>query len=296
MRLIERRDIDTVRWNQLVEATNDATIFNYAYYLDTVAENWCVYVDDDYSCGIAVPYTIRLGVKSCYTPIFLRYVEWLGQQPDSFEEFKMELEDNFTRGNYCVRNLMKDFVHEKYVFQEWHPEIKKSTQLKRMLKKFHAAQFLIHEQGSNDLIFHYIRSELPAKISTINQFTIDRLHALVEQLEKEEQLFKYLVYNENTCVGGLFFMETNTRLVYLKGAFLPQSKKDGAMYGAMDLAIQYAQKKSLIFDFGGSRVENVRKFNYNMSGEDRKYYEYRWDKTPLWFKGLRSMKMIWKKR
>ena len=77
MNIIEREHIDIEKWNTLVTSSPGASLFSHSAYLDSVAENWCVLVDDDYSNGMALPYTIRMGVKGIYTPKFSRYLEWL---------------------------------------------------------------------------------------------------------------------------------------------------------------------------------------------------------------------------
>ena len=68
MKLIYRNEIDLEKWDALVRSKSDAAVFSLSSYLDAVAENWCVYVDEKYTKGIAVPFTKRLGVKICYTP------------------------------------------------------------------------------------------------------------------------------------------------------------------------------------------------------------------------------------
>lgn len=80
MKIVEREHIDEESWNQLVDKTVGASFFSYAWYLDATAENWCIVVDDNYTRGIALPYSKRLGLETLYTPIFVRYIEWLGKR------------------------------------------------------------------------------------------------------------------------------------------------------------------------------------------------------------------------
>ena len=62
MKIIERAYIDVVKWDQLVDREN-GLVFNCSYYLDAVAENWCIYVNEEYTSGIALPYVVRLKKK-----------------------------------------------------------------------------------------------------------------------------------------------------------------------------------------------------------------------------------------
>ncbi|MEY3237827.1 MAG: hypothetical protein RI883_1928, partial [Bacteroidota bacterium] len=75
MKIIQREHIDTKKWDALVSSSSDNAVFSLSTYLDAVAENWCVLTDDEYSKGIALPFTVRIGIKVIYTPIFVRYLE-----------------------------------------------------------------------------------------------------------------------------------------------------------------------------------------------------------------------------
>ena len=63
-----------------MERTQGSSFFSYSWYLDATAEDWCAVITEDYSFGIALPFTKRLGVETLYTPTFVRYIEVLGDQ------------------------------------------------------------------------------------------------------------------------------------------------------------------------------------------------------------------------
>ena len=100
----------------------------------------------------------------------------------------------------------------------------------------------------------------------------------------------FLIKSESKIVAGIILIEFNGVLLYLKGASFSDFKKNGAMYALMDFAIAYAQQNNLIFDFGGSSAEGVRRFNLNLGGIDIQYGVYQSEKTPIWFKGLKRIK------
>ena len=130
----------------------------------------------------------------------------------------------------------------------------------------------------------------------MNDKSLTSLEALVKSLKKDQLLKVVAVRKENTIVGGLFLVEFNHSLLYLKGAFTPDSKKEGAMYGVMQYAIELAKAQNKRFDFGGSRVEGVRRFNVNLGGKDVTYHSFEWDNSPLWFKILKRAKTAWKRK
>ena len=295
MRLVERDHIDTVRWDQLVEEKG-GLVFSKSVYLDAVAENWCVFVDEDYSCGIALPYVIRLGKRSLYTPIFLRYLEWLGDSPA--EGFFKLLRSKFAAADLSLRDKIGTEEYTEYVFQEMvpgvHPYYK--DQAKRMIRKFERSDLKILETGDLKAIFNVISEELPRKIDSVNSKNLKRLFELVENLSQTGLLRVLMVAESDQCVGGAFFIETSDRTIYLKSAFTEEAKKLGAMYGLMDQMINGTLEQSKRFDFGGSRVEGVKRFNHNLGASDVIYYNYKWNNMPVWYRFLKVMRAWLKQR
>ena len=84
MELISKNNIDRKRWDQLVESTPGATVYNRSLFLDALAEDWCVVIIGEYQAGMAIPFTRRMGVKGIYTPNFIRSLNWLGSPLGDF--------------------------------------------------------------------------------------------------------------------------------------------------------------------------------------------------------------------
>jgi hypothetical protein len=64
----------------------------------------------------------------------------------------------------------------------------------------------------------------------------------------------------------------------------------------MQQAIERTLKEAKPFDFGGSEVDGVRRFNQNLGGIDQHYYIYTWNFAPAWFKLAKRMFQLWKKK
>ena len=113
MNVVSRKDLDDSKWNSLVLSTKGGSIFSHTSYLDSVAENWCVLVNESYSSGMALPYTIRVGVKNLYTPNFSRYLEWLYLDPENKQipkDLFKQLQFYFKVASFNSRFI----IHEKF--------------------------------------------------------------------------------------------------------------------------------------------------------------------------------------
>jgi hypothetical protein len=298
MKFTSRDNIDLQKWDDLVLKTPGSSLFSLSVYLDEIAENWMVYVDENYTKGIAVPFASRLGVKTCYTPIFITTFEWLGEERGELSTFLKEVKSVFPLGNFCIRQQAETQDCTTYVEQiiQPHSAIEIGSQAKRMLNKSQKVGHRVEYSNDPKPILALIRSELLPKISSLTETNVERLERALRRLDAHKQVRILSVFDKQQCIGGLFLIDFNETVLYLKGAFTDEAKKNGAMYNAMNFAIHQAYKEGKTFDFGGSRVEGVRHFNHQLSGADRYYYCYQWDNSPSWYRMMKSFRNLLQKK
>jgi ribosomal protein S21 len=293
VKIIERKHIDDSRWNELIEKTPEASFFSYTWYLDSVAENWCALLEEDYSFGIALPFSVRLGVETLYTPIFLRYIEVLGES-DQFELVQKLIHDRFKNIQISSRQKILGDNCESHVYQTITTleERKIGSQAKRMLKKADKNSLSIDVTDDYSTILDVVKSELKNKFTGINETSLVSLERLFQAAKEQNVLKAYTIKNE----GGIVCLEKGSKHLYLKGTVLEEVKVNGGMYLALNLAIESAISSKHTFDFGGSRIPGVQKFNHNLGGNDVVYYAYKIDNAPFWFKLARRIKNTWSKK
>ncbi|MFN5031853.1 MAG: hypothetical protein ACK5FX_06485 [Flavobacteriia bacterium] len=296
MNFIEREHIDIEKWDRLVSTTKGSSVFSMSFYLDAVAENWCILVNEDYTRGMAIPYVVRLKMRCCYTPIFVRYLEWCGPSMDD-HRFMVMLKAQFRQGQLNTKQKVRAKKLKRKVFQVIPPisESDANSQTKRMLNKFGKSSLELTWGDDLSMIMHHIRRELPQKVHSLNKASLDRLGVLVSVLQEKKMLQMLTVREKGRGVGGIFVVEFNGSLLYLKGAMNKDTKDMGGMYAAMQEAIDLSQIKQLLFDFGGSNAEGVKRFNTNLGGQDSKYYAISWDNLPTWFQIVMKIRGLWKK-
>ncbi len=283
-RIIDRRQINTEWWDNLVKSNVSHTVYNLSSYLDSVSENWCILTNKNHTGGIALPYKIKLGIKFCYTPFFVSFLEWMGTEPSNWNECLELIHREFKSFHLFVK---QGFNTEKINIYQTIPADKIpqiNSQAIRMLKKFEQSGMSISFTKSPEQIIDIIQTELPRKVRSLNTNSLKRLAHLVDQFNQLELAHFVTVKNNEKVVGGLILIQFNETILYLKGAFYPEAKKKGAMYASMQYSIDFAQANNLNFDFGGSQVEGVRRFNLNLGGTDLYYNTLTWDNSPVWFR------------
>lgn len=291
MQIVDRQYLDTERWNDLVDRTVESSIFSYSWYLDEVAENWMVLVDEEYSCGVALPYTVRLGQKTLYTPIFVTYLEWLGATKSSAKVEQL-IRNEFPSFDVTFRQqLLGKLPNETYVCQECAVgESRLGSQAKRMLKKADSNRLSVRKMTNFLDVFAVVRTELEGKFTGITHATLDRLEKAFESATESDRLVIYQVEKDGVCQGGIICLIQNHRLTYLKGAVNSEARNLGGMFIAIQRALEDAHAKNQVFDFGGSRVPGVRKFNQHFGGKDVEFFAYQHESRPIWFKWMKRIK------
>jgi hypothetical protein len=277
------------RWDELVTA-NGASVFSESAYLDATAENWLVLVTAEFKSGMACPYVVKGGVKILVTPFFNRFMEWIGN-PIPEEEILKALKSEFQVADLQVG---KGFSLNQRIYQNLAPgNLKLNQQAKRSLNK--STQYFVKKEGNIPLMLNLLRSELLNRIHGINEQTLPILEKLVTAY-KDKRLQQYNLYKEDEWLGGVWTLESESTVLYLKGTTTEEAKKSGGMYKLMLTAIEDAASKGKVFDFGGSNVESVRRFNLNFGAQDVVYSQLSWNNAPLWWKMLKTIRDKWIKK
>lgn len=295
MKIVERENIDLNRWDNLV-TSKSSSFFSYSWYLDATAENWSILTDDEYTFGVALPFAVRLGIETLYTPIFVRYLEWMGDNSQQLKA-KFLITDRFKEINIAFSKPILGENYSEYVFQQIDKSstMELKSQAKRSLAKAEKAGLVIKEQLDFQDVLKVIDYQLKDKFDGINVNSLRTLEKLILAAKQSNHLKVFEVFSDS-CNGGIVCLEDSDNLLYLKGAVDDSTKKQGGMYLAMNTAIKYALENGLDFDFGGSRIKGVRSFNYNLGGKDSVYYGYRINNGPKWFKFAKRLKNKWIKK
>ncbi len=288
MKIVERKNIDLVLWENLPYKQGiSASVFTKSWYLDSVAENWCVLVNDDYSRGIALPYSKRAGVEVLYSPIFGRYSELIGEFTD--EELTL-VKERFKVIEFACRQELFDKPEEKIyqVISDFESR-KLGSQAKRSLKKAEKSGFSVVLTNDYSNVLTKVKEELNHKFTGVTEKSLNALEQLFGNAKQAEAIKVFNVVGDGN-LGGIVCFESKDQLLYVKGAVDSKTKANGGMYLALNSAIEYAKEHQLKFDFGGSNVEGVKRFNYNLGGVDEVYFMHVQNNGPAWFKLAKRLK------
>jgi hypothetical protein len=293
MHFLQRKDIDCEKWNQLVDQTPNALIYNKSIFLDVLADNWSIYVNDVYSKGIAIPFTRKMNVNTVYTPNFIRSLDVLGiSSGNILNDFINSESLRFSAGNLMLNTQVESDGTNRKKFQEilFHNDFEINTLAKRMLKKFDSSEFEITHSVSLDLVLELFKVELFPRISNLNKKDFNLFTNLLIELDKQGVLkTNGALNNKNQLIAVAVFVEYKNRVTYMKGVANKEFMKCGVMYALLNNQILKTRERNFDFDFGGSNLESIARFYKNLGGTDQFYSCYEWGKLPRYYTLIRGI-------
>lgn len=284
MQVEESHVLNKAEWDAFVQL-HKGTLFNLSAYLDATAEHWLVIWNEQKTGGIPISYTIKAGQLVAVTPFFARYLEWVGAGFDPKALFDF-LQQHFAVGDLNVKNDF-GFGEKKHYQMLALNDLSLNQQAKRSLKK--ATSFTISSEDRFDDLNSLLQSELAIRVSSINALSLMKLESLVKQTS-DLKIKQLNLWNEGQWCGAVLYIEAADHLLYLKGTVKAEERKNGGMYRLIHQLIQLAFESNKYLDFGGSNVENVRRFNCGFGAKDKEYTSLSWNHAPAWWKGLRWLK------
>jgi hypothetical protein len=291
MKFVERKDLDEKIWSTWCSQSPELGPFCQLEYLDAVADN-LVFLIEEGKGGIALPYKTRLGVKTVYTPVFCRWIGFVGKQPRTTEKqveaISMELKQADVYAFKDLRNEQKEtLIYQTVNGQQY----ALNTQAKRKLKKGAKENWKISWDNSAEEAIDVIESSLKNKFKTLEDSSFPKLRQLAFNFKKTDQLKVIsLLDAEQKIIGALLLIVSGDKILYLKGACKETTKMNGGMYYLMNEAIQNALVSGKTFDFGGSRISGVRKFNLSFGAVDQHYFHVKWNKGPSWYSLIKKIR------
>lgn len=296
MKLVERAALNEAKWNEWL-AKEPIAIFSSLTYLDQIAESIRFVLNDQETGGMALPVRNILGVQKLYSPKFMRYITWIGEDVPNEQALQNFLQSEFSIAEVFVQTkIMGGFPAVKIHQQLDEPNLYRS-QAKRRIKDALKAGFTVEESNQREAAFELTKAELLPRVQSLESDDFARMNQLTESLYTGGQLKVLVLKNaENQPCGYLFILLDNQFDIFLKGTCEGAAKKKGGMYLLMDHAIQAAFESGKQFDFGGSRVEGVRKFNRSFGSKDVNYFQYAWNDAPLPFRLIKYFRDKWIKK
>jgi len=301
---IKHDQIDFKRYDECVNRSMGAYIYAYSWYLDIVAGEWDVLVEDDYVSVFPLPFRVKFGIKYIYQPVFTQQLglfstalqgiaklnEFISVIPKEFKLIEINLNKYYVtikRKNYkLVENLnleldlAKDYeqIHKQY-----------STNLKRNIKKAKKNELQTSNHIKPEQLIELFKSNKGNELNVYSPEDYVRLGRLAYMLLHKGKASIEGVYNkENTLIAAALFVLGSTRLIFLFSGLSDEGKEKAAMPFLINNFIEKHSNSNKIFDFEGSNNESLARFYRSFGAQEYHYFGLRQYRFP--FKQIAKLK------
>ena len=276
---VKREDLEVEKYNNCIENSIQSRIYAFSWYLDIIADNWDVLVQDDYEAVMPVPWKQKYFIKYVTQPFFCQQLGVFSKHEISNEvirNFIKEIPNKFFRISLQL-NAENSIDSERLVKKNNYVlALNKTSEVliagfsnnrKRDLKKAISSSLIIDEDISVKEFF---------KFYLLNDKYYDKHNSIKNVLEnmlqiKNGSLKLYGVRSNGVLISCVLLLDDMKRVTYLVPVHNNLSKKNGAMTLLITTIIKKYQNSEYILDFEGSMVKGVASFYKSFGSEVESY-------------------------
>lgn len=292
IRFLERKDIDTERWDSVIAGSPAETIYAYSWYLDQVAQNWSALVVEGYRYVMPVVWKKKVGMRYIYQPFYTQQLGVFGKEepdPELIRKMLMILYKKFRfagmnlnalnlvgedepfevvdKSNY-VLPLDREYNHLFASFKtNCKRNIRKSLDLSDLVDKNISVEELVKLKRENDVI----------KRSDQDYEWLTDLMAMIINRGAGEI---YGCRAEGKLLAAACFASSKSRAIYLLSASSQEGKDRRAMFRIVDAFVRNHASSGRILDFEGSNIPSVARFFIGFGARAEIYQGVNFNRLP----------------
>lgn len=305
IRFLQRKQIDTLKWDSCVERATNGNAYGLSWYLDESSRSWGGLVEGDYQSVMPLIWNRKLfGVSQVYQPYFCQQLgiysqsditdrrlrDFLSAIPLHFKFLEVQLNEktlvpegtgySVNKKFNCVLSL--DQPYEKLILNY-------SKSLKRSLAKAVRNGLSLTDSLQPETLIDQYRDHQGPKIQALNAEVIEMARGIIRSALERDRGFLVGVNDINgSLVAGAFFLKSHGRIVNLIPSTTGEGRKLNAMHFLLDSVVQQCAGQSRLLDFEGSTVPSIARFFRSFGCEEIPFCQIRRDRLPSWIKLYRS--------
>lgn len=298
IRYFERKEIDTVKWNNCIDNAFNSLLYAKSYYLDVMAKNWSAIILNDYEAVMPLAYNIKFSIRYVYMPPFVQQLGIFSTDKvskDILDRMVAVAHQKFKFGEYNF-----NYQNEHISFTQKNNFILRLSQEHGYLKKKYKTVLKKNLAIANKKGLHYSTSmDARLAISTFQSLYKERVtinrsdYVMLEMLssvllEKNQTLIREVRNKTGNLLSIALFLKDVKRIYFLLSATTLEGRKINANHYLLDQLILEFALQDILFDFEGSDIDGIALFYKAFGSENQPYYFHRWNNLPWplsWLKG-----------
>ena len=290
IRLLKRKEINELRWNELISESFNSLPYAFTWYLDTVAENWDALVLNDFEAVMPLVWLRKMGIKCLYQPYYCQqlgvfslqqvkasvYLDFLKTASSQFSYININL--NPSASVIAADLWLSPKINLLLALNKEYPILQKkySENHRRNIAKANKARLIFSEK---------------TEIKSFQKFYLENVNRGKENFKsRHEKIFKKLSQLLVTNGTGSIFTACNdsgqllaavliifhkNRLMGIINTSSAAGKKNGASHFLFDQIIQKFSDSNFTLDFEGSSIATIARFYAGFGAKEECFYNYK---------------------
>jgi len=287
IRFYKRQEIANDKWDALIDASFNGSIYAKSWYLDSTCKHWGAFIAENYTIAMPVPYVKKYGLRFVLAPFFLQQLgvfskEQLSSDTIALFEKRLRLfspyvsysfNSSFAAYSFLLSRDQKanHTINIACSYEELFKNYRRNT--KRNLKKGVNAGLVVKSSEQIDAYLTLVRASLHTEVEGIKPYHYDNIRKIAEEsfARKCGELLE-VTNSEGAMVAIGFFVQHRGRHTFLVCASSEEGKKNNAMYLIVDAYLKKHAGNAETFDFSGSNIPGVAYFNEGFGAVDVPYF------------------------
>lgn len=279
---LHRKFIDDTLWNSLVSEYHDGFPYQYTWYLDALTDgNWYGMVFGNYRAIFPLAVNRKwFGMKQAYQPFLSQrfdlvgeievedYVVLTSRLAKTFKKLNFNTSTAIGQDHFKVTNRVNQVIDLAQPISVIRKHYNKST--RRLVRLGNENLTISIDSDIESYLQFYKAGKYPKQKPILAQW--DMFKRLLEFIKSNQMLEIISILYDGRIVASSAYVITSTRVINLIGASDPLCREHYGNYIKIDTMLaKYAEEKE-VFDFFGSNLDGVAKFNSNFGAVAETYY------------------------
>lgn len=296
MRFLLSHQIDTERWDRIVDRSPNGRIYGYSWYLGGLADRWGALIEGDYEYIMPLPYNRKYGLYYIFNPSYVQqigiysdrrevtgevYARFLQAIPKRFRlvNFSVSLDTAIPlKEGECLKKRTNLILAMNRPYEEIYQGF--SRNIKRIVRDAPESFSLVEDFEDIEGIIRMYQQEVP--YSRIGDVFHERLCRVAQTARKQNKLLPLKLLDEKGRVLSSFtFFISHGRVYSIAGSQTPAGKEVHGTYLLMNEFFKRYSQEYELFDFEGSDIPGIQSFFKKWGSVPEYYYQVKIVRFPV---------------
>jgi hypothetical protein len=292
IRYLERREIDTIKWDDCIRNAPNGLIYARSFYLDAMAENWSALVAGDYQYVMPLTWKRKFGLSYLCQPAFTAQLGIFYKNDMNSLTIENFIDHAKLHFKFCEIHLnFANIVSETQVRANYildlgrsYPEIRQGYK-KRLLENLQEAEIhhLQYQNATNytETILLF-KSQYGKRLPYVRNKDYRHFEILCRELIRSNMIFARQVKDvSGSLLNSSIFFRDERRIYNIMSVSLPAGREKRAHFFLLDHLIMEFATKNIWLDLEGSEVPGIAEFYRKFGTINQPYPFLKYNQLPL---------------